>query len=274
MNNITAFITANGTLSFAIFAVLGAVCHWAKLAYRKETSWNPLDYFLADAPGHSAGMVGVMATAILAADQSSIIAGLTPGAMFMMAWMLGWTVDSGVNITGKQATAASVAKDATKQNGFVLLRMLGILLLLSIAFGFVQGCSGTPVAQTKNEAQALTYYSIGEAYDGLDAAFKRGDITAVTAKKLELQVDLALALLDLSRKPDSTTAQASLKATSDSLNALGVLSASQEAQVASALQLASTIGTGQLPAASDTSGWLLLGANVLRTVSAAIPAKK
>lgn len=133
----------------------------------------------------------------------------------------------------------------------------------------VVSCAGTAV-DTKNKAQALTYYSLGQAYEGIDGAFNREEISGPVAWKLTLQVDLASALLDLSRSPASKTVQDSLQKTSDLLDALGALKPSDKATVQAALNVAKVaMAGGAFPDSNDTASWLLLSSNLLRTVSAA-----
>lgn len=142
----------------------------------------------------------------------------------------------------------------------------GLLVLACL----VVSCAGNSIVNTANKAQALTYYSLGQAYGEIDGAFNREEISGPLAWKLTLEIDLACALLDLSRSPASKTVQDSLEKTSGLLDALGVLRPSDKATVDAALSMArAAMAGGPFPDSKDTAGWLMLGSNLLRTVSAA-----
>lgn len=86
---------------FAVMAVLGAFLHWAKKAYRGETSWNPLDYWLAEYPGNSAGSIGALVAAVWAVIFSDSLVGMKLHMVIASAFTLGWMLDSGINKAGK-----------------------------------------------------------------------------------------------------------------------------------------------------------------------------
>lgn len=91
------WILENAGMAFAVMAVLGAALHWAKKAYRNEVSWNPIDYWFADNPMHSAGAAGALVVAVWAIVFSDSLAGMQWHMLVASGFTLGWMLDSGVN---------------------------------------------------------------------------------------------------------------------------------------------------------------------------------
>ena len=130
-----AWIAANTGAVFAATATLGALLHWAKKAYRGETSWNPLDYWLADHPGNSAGAIGALVVAVWGVIFSDSLTGMQLHMVVAGGFTLGWMLDSGIN----KASAAPAQAAPARQAGFARVQLLAVLAALSAVFA-LGGC--------------------------------------------------------------------------------------------------------------------------------------
>lgn len=104
-------------ISFLIIFTLmliGAVAHWAKKKLRNEVTGNIVDYFIADYPGRSVSVLGVLIISAAGAATSEASAIIDPVMMWneivtnytipSVSWFAlggalswGWMFDSGVN---------------------------------------------------------------------------------------------------------------------------------------------------------------------------------
>jgi hypothetical protein len=123
-------ILSHPGMTFALMAVLGAALHWAKKAYRGETSWNPIDYWFADNPMHSAGAAGALAVSVWGVVFSDSLTGMQPHMIVASGFTLGWVLDSGINKAGTQDSVLG-----TRQGGFIRLALLPILFVLALLAG-------------------------------------------------------------------------------------------------------------------------------------------
>lgn len=276
--NIATWIMANKEIAVILIALLGSLTNWVRLAYRKETSWNPLDYYLKDAPGHSFGTIGALATSIGALVYSDTLSDVNSAkALFLMSWLLGIGVDATFNITGKQKDESAARKAdaaASAQNGFIRLGMLPLLAALALCVPLLTACpggTGTAAVRTQHDAQALSYYGLGQAQQQLNGAYTRGEVTKSQATALYYQLNLSSAILDITREPGSITAQTALRQTAYTLDSLGVLQPEEMARVEGILAI---VTAGKVPTSNDLASWLLYGSDLLRGVTAALPAPK
>ena len=135
-----AFIAANlPAILFAGMAVLGAVLHWAKKAYRGEVTTNPMDYWLADHPGSSAGSIGALVVAVWGVIFSSSLTGMQMHMIVASGFTLGWMLDSGIN---KASAPAAVSAPVNKQSGSAMVHML-IAVALAAGVAQLSGCGVT-----------------------------------------------------------------------------------------------------------------------------------
>lgn len=276
---IAAFINANPYETFSLIVVLGALFRWWHEVAAHGAPPGFADYWLKDTPQYSAGVL--LATigawwAVVGLELFTVPEGAAP-----VKWQLivsygaiaGYTINAAI----AQGTAPAVVAVVDRAAGYlrpIMLPLLLVFALLGTAF-IVTGCAGSAPVQTRNQAQALSYYTIGQGYEGIDAAFLRGDISLSTAKTLTLQVDLTRSMLDLTRNPTSKSVQDALLSTSAALSTLTIngkpaFSADKMEMVNTALAIATkATGGGPLPSSNDMAGWLLLGSDVLRAVGAA-----
>lgn len=106
------YIQSNAAMAFILAAIAGAVLHWAKLALRKEASWNLVAYWLQDYPGSSAGFAGALAVSIWAVVGSGSLEGMQAQMLIISGLTLGWSMDSGLN-KGKRVVLPSNGKEAS-----------------------------------------------------------------------------------------------------------------------------------------------------------------
>ena len=92
-----AWIKGHAAVTFTIAALAGVLLHYGKKRLRGEVSGNPIDYFLGDYPGSSAGMAGALAVAIWAVWATDTLAGATASLVLASGFAAGWTLDSGIN---------------------------------------------------------------------------------------------------------------------------------------------------------------------------------
>lgn len=92
-----ALITENAGIAFAMMAILGAAVHWAKKATRGEVTWNPMDYWLADHPGHTGFFAGALVASIWVVVFSDSLTGMQAHMVVASGFTLGWALDSAVN---------------------------------------------------------------------------------------------------------------------------------------------------------------------------------
>jgi hypothetical protein len=179
-------------------AVLGAMLHWAKKAYRGETNWNPLDYWLADHPAHSAGSIGALVAAVWGVVFSDSLTGMKIHMVIASGFTIGWMIDSGFN---KAAASSSVNVQPGKQSGYA---RLDLLLVIALAFALI-GCA-TP--QTFNQRLLVGYETVAETRTQTATLLNGRLISSADAENVQQQANLAREGLDIAKGMRSTQPQA------------------------------------------------------------------
>lgn len=249
---------------WCLFIAIGAIGHWAKKAYNKDVSWNLAAYLFKERKERST-VTGVALLGLMWAGLSTdMLAGMTMVQIISMAAPQGWLIDSALNRGALPSGAIGVSSRA-RQGGFARPAFLAVIALVALA---VSACAGMAVPQTKNQAAALSYYSIGQAYAQVQGMHARAEIDDDKAAGLILKLDMATAVLDLSRDPADAEANVRLTKVVAAMDRRGELDQRDAARARQALQLSGAAIAGDgLPDKDDVAGWLLLGSDMLRLVN-------
>lgn len=250
---------------WCLFVLLGALGHWAKKAYNKEVSWSLVAYLFKDRKERSTATGIALLGLMWAGVSTDILAGMSIVQVISMAAPQGWLIDSALN-RGAPPSGTLRSAPLGRQGGFVRIDALLVMLALAV----LSACAGMAVPQTKNQADALSYYSIGQAYEQVQGMHARQEIDDRKAAGLILKLDLATAVLDLSRDAADVEANARLTQIVAVMERRGELDKRDADRALTALRLSdAAISGGGLPSKDDVAGWLLLGSDMLRLVNSA-----
>lgn len=279
MESIKAFMaalnTVDGDISLFTFwpcVAVGMILNWVRLAYKKDVSWNPLDYIF----GTTTTASGISLAGNALAAYGVVALGMIDSAPLKTAIFLGVGVgfmgDAFLNLTQRQKFAKEKAKEDkaadAAQGGFVRLGLLPLLAATALATApFLGGCAGgnpfVAKVETKRQAVAYSAYGIGQVYAEIGTLAATGKISQERKAIFIQRTDVSLLILQLTRNPADAAKAGALNIFTE------ILAAQNEIDAGTAMQLRNIINVlqaGGVPSKDNVAEWLLLGSNILAAV--------
>lgn len=137
---IKQFILDNPYEVFSLLTLLGALYHWIQKASKGEASFSPVEYWLKDTPGYTAGTLVALLGAWWAVVGFEMLDGMKWQAIVAWGAMTGYTLNSSISKGAGSAAADAGGKIA----GFIRLHLIPLLIIAAfIGTAFMAaGCAG------------------------------------------------------------------------------------------------------------------------------------